>query len=204
MTAWTSERIEQLTKLWADPSLTAAAIARIMGINVSSVTGKRYYLNLPPRSSPILNSTRGVWTSERTETLIKLWTDPSLSCIDIGRIMNLSVSSIVSKRRNLDLPSRGSPLKPRGSGVYPRHLRPTPKVEEPETPAPEPPWSTPEAPPIEAPPHEAPGPRGCQFIAGDVRKPGWSFCDKPGFPWCEQHRRRVFDKVPRVYGYDRV
>lgn len=152
------------------------------------------------------------WTPERIEQLTKLWADPTLTCSAIGRIMGITVSAVTGKRYHLKLTPRESPLRPAGSGKYPRHLRSKPKVEVPEPAveapgtAPEPLWSPPEAPPTEAPPTEAPPPeaRGCQFIDGDVRKPGWSFCDKPGFPWCEQHRRRVFDKAPRVYGYDRI
>ncbi len=39
-------------------------------------------------------------------------------------------------------------------------------------------------------------PDGCRWIDGDPRQKGeWSFCGAPcvpGYPWCEDHRRRVY------------
>ena len=43
-------------------------------------------------------------------------------------------------------------------------------------------------------------PRRCQWIDGDVRVKGWSFCNHEvvGFgSWCEVHRRRVFQPLGR-------
>lgn len=40
-------------------------------------------------------------------------------------------------------------------------------------------------------------PVGCRYITGDV--PGdWGYCQKPGDPWCPEHRGRVFQKPGQV------
>jgi hypothetical protein len=37
--------------------------------------------------------------------------------------------------------------------------------------------------------------RTCRWIDGDVREPGWRYCDRPtvtGRSWCAEHNARVY------------
>lgn len=42
---------------------------------------------------------------------------------------------------------------------------------------------------------DAIAPRGCKWIDGDPREPGWTWCGEPTAPgesWCPSHRMRVY------------
>jgi len=52
---WTEERIEELSKLWAE-GLSAAEIGKRLGITKNAVVGKVHRLGLPKRGSPIKRS----------------------------------------------------------------------------------------------------------------------------------------------------
>ena len=54
---WTSERVEELTKLWAT-GLSASEIGRRLGITKNAVVGKVRRLNLAMRRAPVLPKRR--------------------------------------------------------------------------------------------------------------------------------------------------
>jgi hypothetical protein len=33
---------------------------------------------------------------------------------------------------------------------------------------------------------------GCQFMTGEPGEPDWRMCGRPGYPWCPEHRKIVF------------
>ena len=54
MAEWSEERIDCLTELWADESLSTAEIGRRLGVSKNAIVGKSHRLDLPPRPSPII------------------------------------------------------------------------------------------------------------------------------------------------------
>lgn len=62
---WTDERVEKLTKLWADGLSASQIAAQLGGVSRNAVIGKVHRLNLPGRAkSPVPSSNR----SKRTVT----------------------------------------------------------------------------------------------------------------------------------------
>jgi hypothetical protein len=55
---------------------------------------------------------RDEWPAERVERLRVLWADRRRNTAStIARDLGVSVNAVVGKRRRLDLPTRGSPIK---------------------------------------------------------------------------------------------
>ena len=157
--------------------------------------------------------TDNLWTEPELVQLRALW-DEGLSTIQIGLRLGRPKNSVVGKAHRSDLPARPSPIKGfdptrtkrRRAPTAPRKTLPL-LVSEVAVPVPQPAIVRPPMAAIEAVqqirlslPAPVSSPRRCQWIDGDVRVKGWSFCNHEvvGFgSWCEVHRRRVFQPLGR-------
>lgn len=71
---WTSERVAQLSKMWAT-GLSASEIGRRLGITKNSVIGKARRLDLAMRRAPALPSKPKIVTLERLTSTMCCWPD---------------------------------------------------------------------------------------------------------------------------------
>jgi GcrA cell cycle regulator len=112
------------------------------------------------------------WSKDEAELLRMLWdqTSPVLSELDIGRRMNRSKNSINSKRKQLKLPGRPSPIPPRR--LKPEVLAVDVAID------PEP--------AVSLPPVEMPLSSESRLLAADATGSGWVSCcwpiGEPGTP----------------------
>jgi hypothetical protein len=54
---------------------------------------------------------RDEWPAERVERLRVLWADRLNTASSIAEALGVSVNAVVGKRRRLNLPTRGSPIR---------------------------------------------------------------------------------------------
>lgn len=141
------------------------------------------------------------WTAEQEQQLTDLWSQ-GLSAGAIALRMGKSRNGIIGKAHRLDLPSRPTPIRPAGSGAYPRP-RPTdiPKVAPLAAgartlPQPAPPPPAPKPPP--APPRTST--RRCCWpidqVGAEPGTPRYRSCDAPvelgaRLAYCPEHYRRA-------------
>ena len=143
------------------------------------------------------------WTASALDTLRRLWAE-GFSASEIGRRMGCNKNQVLGKVHRLGLPPRPQPVKGRWDGVTSARSRKAAGVAEHRTrhpeayPRPETASASPAALPGTTPAAPAP-PRTCQFIFGDVRQPGWRFCDAPAThgSWCAHHRAVCFEPAKR-------
>jgi GcrA cell cycle regulator len=129
------------------------------------------------------------WTDERIAHAKALYAD-NLTHDQISKAMGCSRNSVIGKMRRLGISGKtGS--QPRRIDAEPRHKKDQnlvvmhqPKPVEPDIE------------PLGQPDEWAP--KGtCQFIYGDEAGHDWRMCGRPGYPWCDYHRRKVFQPTPR-------
>jgi hypothetical protein len=119
--------------------------------------------------------------------------------------LGVSVNVIVSLRRRIPLPARPSPIRCDGFGKV-RTRTPQPPIDTPvfdlslwsapPKAPPKPIQRAPEPKPSQTPPSPH---KTCQWIEGDVRKPGWTMCGeqtRDGSSFCEAHHWRVYIRRP--------
>ena len=93
---------------------------------------------------------------------------------EIGRRMGITKNAALGRVHRLDLPGRQGPKE------IPR------KIAKAEIIAARQEW------------------RGCLYMTGDPKDSDWSFCQKPGSPWCDEHKEKVFLKPGQVGGVFRL
>ncbi|MHB1310517.1 MAG: GcrA family cell cycle regulator [Gemmatimonadaceae bacterium] len=192
---WPPERIAELRRLW-DTGLTATQIGCRLGLSKNAVIGRAHRLHLPPRPSPLGRGGKRMSAQEIAEArrLRALgWTQRK-----IGAHLGWSLKAI---KAHTSAPPK--PPKPAKVAPPPKALKSAPSAPKPALPplplfvAP-PPAPRPVIPPrsIAAAGTATFGSvRTCQWIDGDVRNSGWSFCAAEvvgGRSWCAGHLRRVF------------
>lgn len=153
------------------------------------------------------------WSEEREERFRQLWAD-GVPVTQIGLELGVSRNAVVGKRKRMDLPERGSPLMPKGSGrrTYNRSPQPRP----PQLPLPAlaslAAWTRA---PVIAPVPVRIAPRRaqvaqracgeCQWPVSGTRR-AWVFCGAPCVldarglpsPYCRPHLRLATVGVPAV------
>lgn len=193
---------------------TWAAIAGDLGMNVNSVEYRvaqmrRAGCTLIPRKIPAPVTGPADWSDENL-ALFRSWWAEGVKTAEIGRRFGISKNSVVSKRRRMGLPERGSPIIRDGVPRPPRHLRPvwrptatlaalaSTQIRPVAIPAakPEP---LPLAPPVRPDVRRAMAP--CQWPEGE--KP-YHFCGDPvaklGVPYCRDHMKRAYVRAPHRPG----
>lgn len=120
------------------------------------------------------------WPAEKKERLRQLWAEGH-SIREIGRRMNISHCAVAGKVGRLNLPARGSPIRPRAEGQEPpvpggrrQAVREIVRVDRAILEAPKPVFR----------------PTPCCWPIGEVGKPGFHFCgarSEPGRPYCGEH-----------------
>jgi len=148
------------------------------------------------------------WTPEVCAKFRELW-DAGLPTKEIGVRIGVSKSAVIGKAHRLNFPPRPSPIKPKGSGARPRHIR---EAYVPLAPREKPlPVFTPIAKkPIAQPAVRvvAPAPvkievarqvygrvTECCWPIGEPRRAGFRFCcepSKPGAPYCHTHCAQAY------------
>lgn len=183
---------------------TWAAIAGDLGMNVNSVEYRvaqmrRAGCTLIPRKIPAPVTGPADWSDEN-KALFRTWWAEGVKTAEIGRRFGISKNSVVSKRRRMGLPERGSPIIRDGGARAARHLRlvwrptatlaPLASVQTRPVaiPAAKPELAAPVRPAVRR--VRAP----CLWPEGE--KPDYRWCGDPvaalGVPYCRDHMKRAY------------
>ena len=147
------------------------------------------------------------WPDHDRIKVRELWADGETASA-IGARMGRTKNAVIGIVHRMDLPARPSPLHgPRAprQGPPPRSIpRPPPATLAPLASAP---------PPPPRPPSPPPAPRAgliepCSWPCGDLRTPGFHYCNEPsmpGKPYCAPHHRIAYHRVTdRREDYERT
>ncbi len=135
------------------------------------------------------------WTEERLEEAKALYAQGLSHAAIARRIGAPSRNSVIGKLTSIGLAGqKGSAPRPLGPTVYERVGAPAQPIK---TTAPTPSQFKARAAaralePLGE-PNQFPPSQACRFTADDPAKPGWRMCGRPGFTWCDEHRKLIFD-----------
>jgi hypothetical protein len=114
-TDWPEARIERLKSLYAD-RWTLNAIGDMLRVSRSAVAGKVSRLELQKRGSGYRRSKEDTWSEGEITALKKMWGEGA-SIKSIGRYMERSEGSVLSKSLRLGLERRIAPAKKRPAPI---------------------------------------------------------------------------------------
>lgn len=195
--------------------LTWRVIAARLGISIGAVEHRVAQMRragcmlIPRKVAP--SPTRPADWSDENKALFRTWWAEGVTTAEIARRFGISKNSVVSKRRRMGLPERGSPIIRNGEPRPLDHLRPVwrptttlaPLASTQTRPAAIPaavarprPLATPVQPAVRR--VMAP----CLWPEGE--KPDYRFCGEPvarlGLPYCQSHMAKGYVRAPHRPG----
>lgn len=132
------------------------------------------------------------WDDAKTVKLRELCAT-GLSGSQIGDIIGMTRSSVISKAHRLGLQLRGVPKAKKPAIKCDNMI--LPRTTEIKLPS-QAPMATVDL------SDKILGHQVCHFIELEVSNPDWTMCGKPGFPWCEEHKKIVYQKANSVQDAD--
>ena len=140
------------------------------------------------------------WTAEISEELARLWLE-GLPASEIGRRIGVSKNSAIGRAHRLGLPGRVSPIGNYSPPLANQNVIAARKLKQQReavkkivvTHA----FVLPENPKIPVRSQHT----TCQYIFGDVKTPGWGFCQQPALssgPYCYSHHCAVYVRPSRM------